>query len=142
MIVQFFVPMKQIPSITAQQGNRTTKQGRHYKDDRLTAAESLYTALFAPHRPATPLTGPLRLTIKFCYPPTPSHPHGEWKTSKPDDDNLVKVPKDCMTRLGFWTDDALTADTHYSKCYWNPSGIFVRVEEMPTSALETGASGA
>lgn len=137
-VIQFFVPMKRIPSITAQQGNRTTTKGHHWKDDRLTDAESLYMALFAPYRPATPIQGPVRLTIRFCHPVTDKHRHGDWKTTKPDDDNMVKVPKDIMTKLGFWKDDAQVCDPHYPKVYWEPSGLFVRIEELPKSALDTG----
>jgi len=134
-MIQFFIPMKQIPSVTAQQGNRTTRRGRHYKEDRLTDAEQLYTALFAPHRPAQPLSGPLRLTFQFCFPVTGKHKHGERKTTKPDNANAIKVPEDCLTRLKFWKDDAQVSSHVLDKVYWEPSGVFVRIEELPEYVL-------
>ena len=35
---------------------------------------------------------------------------GEYRTTKPDTDNLQKLLKDCMTATGFWTDDAQAFD--------------------------------
>ena len=55
---------------------------------------------------------------------------GEWRTSKPDTDNLEKALKDEMTRLHFWDDDAQVCSEIVEKFWSDPCGVFVRVEEL------------
>jgi len=63
-------------------------------------------ANLAGHQPIASYEGPIRLYVKWCFPIKGKHRDGEWKTSRPDTDNLQKVLKDCMTKLSFWGDDA------------------------------------
>ena len=49
--------------------------------------------------------------------------------TKPDTDNLQKLFKDCMTKLGFWKDDARVASEIAEKFWSEVVGIYVRVEE-------------
>jgi Holliday junction resolvase RusA-like endonuclease len=53
------------------------------------------------------------------------------KDTMPDTDNLQKGLKDCMTKVGFWKDDAQVAVEHVSK-WWTSgeTGILITVEEL------------
>ena len=125
----FFLPMKSPPTITAQQAHRTTKTGRHYTDPKALAARALYQTMLAPHRPDTPIAGPVRLVVKFLF-PLQGHRDGEYKTSKPDTDNLVKLLKDAMTDTGFWTDDAQVASEIVEKFHARTTGVYIEVRPL------------
>ena len=55
---------------------------------------------------------------------------GEYKTSRPDTDNLQKLLKDCMTLVGFWDDDALVASELVEKFWAEFPGIYIRIEKL------------
>ena len=57
-----------------------------------------------------------------------SHKNGEWRVSRPDTDNLQKLLKDCMTRVGFWKDDAQVCREEVTK-RWSRlrPGILIKV---------------
>ena len=94
------------------------------------AARSKLTAHLAAFRPSEPLTGPVSLLVKWCFPTEGKRRSGEWRTSKPDTDNLEKALKDEMTRLHFWADDAQVCSEIVEKFWSDPCGVFVRVEEV------------
>ena len=87
-------------------------------------------AALAPHAPAAPYTGPVRLLVKWLFPSDGRHRDGEWKTTKPDTDNLQKALKDQMTALHFWKDDAQVTSEICEKFWADTPGIFIRVEEL------------
>ena len=59
-----------------------------------------------------------------------THPHGSYRVTKPDTDNLNKALKDCMTQLGFWADDAQVCEEHIGK-YWSENpGIWVEITQL------------
>ena len=66
---------------------------------------------------------------KWCF-PSGDHPDGSYRTTKPDTDNLQKLLKDVMTKLGFWRDDALVASEVIEKFWADVPGIFIRVEPL------------
>ena len=55
---------------------------------------------------------------------------GEWKVTKPDTDNLIKLFKDCMTRTHYWQDDAQVCSEITEKFFGERPGIYVRVEQI------------
>ena len=71
-----------------------------------------------------------RLMTKWCFPDDGSHGNGSYRTTKPDTDNLQKLLKDCMTRVGFWEDDALVASEIVEKFWSQVPGIYIRIEEL------------
>lgn len=127
---EFFMPMARIPTATGQEKGYSKKTGTYYEPERLKAARSKLMAHLAKHCPETTFQGPLRLVVKWCFPPTGPHKSGEWKTSKPDTDNLQKVLKDCMTRLGYWKDDAQVCSEIIEKFWWDMPGIFIGIYEL------------
>lgn len=134
-IIEFFVPLKKIPTATHQQKKVNTKNNKpiFYEPDNLKAARVLFMNRFSKFVPDEPLRGPLSLTTKWFYSTeSKTRRDGEWKDTRPDTDNLVKLPKDCLTDLGFWEDDGRVASELIQK-FWvkdSPSGVYVRIEEL------------
>lgn len=67
---------------------------------------------------------------KWCF-PRGKHLDGTYRLSKPDTDNLQKLLKDCMTKVGFWDDDALVASEIVEKFWAEVPGIYVRIDRLP-----------
>ena len=87
-----------------------------------------------PHKPNVPLEGPLSLSVIWLFPKGKSHKHGEWRVTRPDTDNLEKMLKDCMTRTGFWKDDAQVVHEVVEKRWSDePSGIYIEIEKLENS---------
>ena len=133
--MQFFIPMRP-PTVTHhdKELHAFMRGGRPcavlHDSPELKDARAKLRAGLAPHAPAIPLGGPVRLVVKWLFPAQGRHPDGAWKTSKPDTDNLDKALKDEMTRLHFWQDDAQVASEISEKFWANTPGIFIRVEEL------------
>ncbi len=70
---------------------------------------------------------------KWCFPLTGKHRDGEYKTSRPDTDNLQKLLKDVMTDLGYWKDDAQVASEITEKFWAKIPGIYIAIEELEFS---------
>ena len=130
MKLEFFMPMAKVPTATGQERGVNRKTGAYYEHDDAKLSRAKLRAHLGPSRPNRPLSGPIRLTVKWCFPETKTHPAGSWKTSWPDTDNLLKLLKDEMTYLGYWKDDAQVCSELSEKFYWEISGVFVRIEEI------------
>lgn len=131
MIHDFFMPMIP-PTVTAQEkriGGSGKKRYTYDTPEIKTAKEKL-TAHLAKHAPDKPYECGVRLTVLWLFPLKGAHKDGEYKTSKPDTDNLQKLFKDCMTRAGFWRDDALVASELCEKFWAKLPGIYVKVESL------------
>lgn len=131
-MIEFFLPMIP-PSITDQQKRMgVTKSGKPftYKQQELLEARSKLSAHIGQYAPKKKMQGAIRLTTKWLFPITAKHTHGEFKTSKPDTDNLQKMLKDVMTELHFWVDDAQVASEITEKFYSNQPGIYIKIEEV------------
>jgi Holliday junction resolvase RusA-like endonuclease len=131
MRTEFFMPMIP-PTVTHQEKDVTVKNGKpiFYEPTELKAARTKLTAHLAQHIPAEKYTGAVRLITKWCFPITGKHQSGEYKTTKPDTDNLQKMLKDVMTSLGFWKDDALVASEITEKFWADNPGIYICIEEL------------
>lgn len=98
--------------------------------------QEMLIALLMPHKPTAPLTGPLQAQIAYAYPWRKSEPKKnratgwKWKDTKPDADNLPKTLKDCMTRLGFWEDDAQVTQFLFEKAWADKPGIRVKIVRL------------
>ncbi len=136
MLKKFFLPMK-IPSVTAQQKKITVRNGRPvvYEDARLKDARDKFTCYLWQHRPEKPMEGAIFLHTEWMYPATKKNPAGKFKTTKPDTDNLIKLFKDCMTKTGFWRDDAQVVYEVTSKQYADHPGIYVYVADVDSDNI-------
>lgn len=131
-MMQFFMPM--IPPTVTDQEHRInkTQSGKIivYDSPDLADAKAKLTAHLSKHRPKEKITCGVRLIVKWLFPVTGDHRDGEYKTTRPDTDNLQKALKDCMTKVGFWKDDALVASEVAEKFYADIPGIFIRIEKL------------
>lgn len=127
---QFFMPMIP-PTTTAQERQVRIVHGKpiFYDTQAIKDAKDLLCGHLVRHTPDTPMSGAIRLTVTWCF-KGKGHRNGEAKTTKPDTDNLQKMLKDCMTKCGYWHDDAQVAQEIITKIWNDPSGIFIKVEQI------------
>lgn len=133
--MNFFITMKP-PTATAQEKKVAVIKGKpiFYDPPAVKAAKQAITAYLVPHKPDKPFTCAVALTVLWMF-PKGKHKNGEWRTSKPDTDNLQKMLKDCMTRTGFWLDDAQVAREVVEKRWADePSGIYIEVTPLSEAA--------
>ena len=136
------------PRATAQQkGEMIGADGRihHYTKSRVRAAGNLMGIYLMHYAPEQPLTGAVYLHVTYVFGSKSGRKHhGEWKTTRPDTDNLLKLLKDVMTQCGFWEDDAQIAHECTSKMWdggtgsYAKRGIYIeygRLEENENSIL-------
>lgn len=134
--MQFFLNTNP-PTATAQMKQVRVVGGKpmFYDPPRVKEARQTLSALLSPHRPASPLAGPISLRVFWLFPKGKSHRNGEWRITKPDIDNLQKMLKDCMTRVGFWNDDAQVVQEVVEKRWSDdPTGIYIELEELEDPA--------
>lgn len=134
MKTEFFMEMEP-PTATAQEKQVRVVCGhpQFYEKPAAKEAKKLLIAELTKYKPEQPLQGPLRLCVSWYFPKrkTDKFDGFKYKNTKPDTDNLQKGLKDCMTKVGFWNDDAQVAIELVSK-WWtsNEPGILVTVEEL------------
>ena len=131
MTVSFFMPMIP-PTATYQEKDIAVQKGLPvmYEPAELKAARSKLEAHLSKYRPERPLVGPVRLMVKWCFPITGRRKDGQWKTTRPDTDNLQKLLKDIMTKLGYWHDDAQVASEIAEKFWAAIPGIYICAMEL------------
>ena len=119
------------PTATAQEKQVTVRNGKPvmYEPAELKAVRQKLLDSLAQHSPEEPFEGPIELVADWCFKGSPAH-DGQWKTTRPDTDNLQKMLKDCMTKAGFWKDDALVCREIVQKFWAVVPGICIRVSEM------------
>jgi crossover junction endodeoxyribonuclease RusA len=130
--MNFFIQMKP-PTATAQEKKVRVIHGKplFFDPAPVKEAKQELTAYLLPHKPEVPLEGPLSLSVIWLFPKGKSHKHGEWRVTRPDTDNLEKMLKDCMTRTGFWKDDAQVVREVVEKRWSDePSGIYIEIEKL------------
>lgn len=132
MAIEFFMAMKKVPTMTHQEKQVHVVKGKpvFYEPAELKAARAKLRAHMSRHVPVEPFQGAVRLTTWWCFPVLGNHRDGEYKTSKPDTDNLVKLLKDVMTDLGYWQDDAQVASEVIEKYWAEQPGIYVKAESL------------
>lgn len=132
MTTEFFMPMEP-PTVTHQEKKVAHKNNKtvFYEEPALKDARAKLEAHLSRFVPKQPYSSAVRLVTKWCFPRKGGHLDGDWRTSKPDTDNLQKLLKDVMTKLGFWRDDALVCSELCEKFWADISGIYIRVEELP-----------
>jgi Holliday junction resolvase RusA-like endonuclease len=134
MAIKFFMPMNP-PTVTAQMHKVNHQTGKFYDPPELKAAKAKLEAHLAQHLPeAVVFAGAVELRVCWCFPAGTSHKDGSWKITKPDTDNLQKALKDCMTRVGFWTDDALVCCEIVQKRWALTPGIMISIRELDDAA--------
>lgn len=130
MVTEFFMSMVP-PTITHQEKQVHVVNGKpvFYEPQELKAARAKLEAHLGKYLPKNKYTGPVELVTKWCF-PRGNHKDGEYRTSKPDTDNLQKLLKDCMTTVGFWMDDALVTREITEKFWAEVPGIYIRISKL------------
>lgn len=126
--MHFFLSMD--PPTRTQQEHRVgiRQDGRpyFYEDRELKKARLKLNQALQKFVPESPYTKAVRLMVKWLF-PRGKHHDGEYKTTKPDTDNLNKMLKDEMTKVGFWKDDALVASEIIEKFWAQIPGIYIEI---------------
>lgn len=130
-MTEFFMAMKP-PTVTHQQKRISHVNGKlvMWEEDDLKDARAKLTAYLSKHVPKEKYKTGVRLLTKWCFPVCGKHKNGEYRTSRPDTDNLQKLLKDVMTDVGYWTDDALVASEIVEKFWADIPGIYIKIEEI------------
>ena len=131
-VVQGFLAMEP-PTVT--HNDLVVRRGRGGKrfvgkSDRLREAEDSICARLMRIAPEEPMRGPVRVTVRLCFPTDGRHAQGEPMDDVPDLDNVFKTLGDCMTRCGLVEDDRLIVQLSLAKAWSDPAGIWVRVETL------------
>lgn len=130
-----------IPKLTHQNGIKpciVNGRAQMYKTPALRNLEAKYISFLRPFAPPEPWNCPVCLTTEWIF-RKPKGAKGILKTTKPDCDNLIKTLKDCMTRCGFWKDDALVFAEQCVKLWADenePHGIKILVQDCTFHAKE------
>lgn len=119
------------PTVTHQEKQVHVVSGKpiFYEPQEVKTARAKLRAYLFRHVPEEKYTCPVRLTVKWCF-PKGRHKDGEYRSTKPDTDNLQKMLKDVMTDLGYWKDDCLVASEIAEKFWADIPGIYVRIEKL------------
>lgn len=130
MVTEFFMHMIP-PTVTHQEKQVHVVNGKpvFYEPAELKEARTKLQVYLGNHVPDQKYTGAVRLTTWWCF-PCGKHRNGEYKTTKPDTDNLVKLLKDVMTSLKYWQDDALVASEVIEKYWAERPGIYVKIQPL------------
>lgn len=133
--MDFFLHIKP-PTATHQEKQVRIVHGKplFYDPAPVKDAKNLLIAHLYPHKPEKPFKGAVSLSTVWLFPKGTAHKNGEWRITKPDTDNLQKLLKDCMTRCGFWADDAQVVRESVEKRWADePSGIYIEVSPLEDS---------
>lgn len=133
-VVQAFVPVEP-PTVTHNDlvaYVRANGRPGIRKSDRLRGAEDALLPRLASLAPSSgPLSGPLRVTVRWCFRAAATrHAQGEPHVCRPDMSNMLKTLEDVMQRAGVIADDSMIVEERLSKAWMDPAGIFVRAEEL------------
>lgn len=130
-MTEFFIPML-LPTRTQQEHKVAVVHGKpqFYEPAELKYVRQKFRDYLATHVPTAPYEGAVQLVTKWCFPLSGKHTDGEWRTTKPDTDNLVKLLKDEMTKLHFWGDDAQVASEIIQKFWARIPGLYIAMEEL------------
>ena len=122
-----------------------TKDGRQFvgkmKGSKAKNFEGQWRAEIRPKRPKFPIPAgtPVQVVFGLFYKSCKSRPCKDiqWKTTKPDADNVVKTMLDCLVEEGYIATDQQVADLRVMKMEWDHGG-FVEVLIQPCTPFLRG----
>lgn len=130
-----FLELDANPNGTAQQTGHMVRGGKihHYVKKNVLSQRQIYrnaileelNGIDTPH-----YDGPVFLDVTFYFAIKDKKRWGQWKTSRADCDNLVKLLQDAMSDIGFWDDDAQIANLHVRKKFESKPGILIEVGRL------------
>lgn len=139
-LIHFEEPMR-IPTVTQQEHdlavNRRTGKPYVHDNMELKQARMSFRAHLYQHIPPEPFTGALSLSVTWLFLDNGmNHKDLEYKTTRPDTDNMIKMLKDEMAHCGFMKNDAQVA-VEVNRKIWSRTfeGIIVDVAALPEVAV-------
>ena len=128
---QFYLHFDTMPSGTAQQkGVRIVHvKPMFYEKSEVKTARQMFTLELKPHAPEKPSDKPIKLTVWFAFDTKNKKLWGQYKPTRPDTDNSLKLLKDCMSGL-FFKDDSQVVEETVIKTYAEKATIMIRWEEV------------
>lgn len=140
MALDFFLPGEP-PTSTAQQKGLATrriwKNGRAktvpyaYETKNIKSIREWFAWQLAPYKPKEPHDGPVRLVTIWKWQATKTHKPGTWRDTRPDTDNIIKLFKDTLADLGFFSNDSRVVDDRQIKIWSKRPGIRVYIDYLP-----------
>jgi len=130
MVNQFRLDFTELPKATSQEKGYNRYTGVHFKKANVLAAEKVFYLKLKPFAPAKPSDRPIKLSVWFGFGVKEKSKWGQYKTTRPDTDNYIKLFKDIMTQCGYWLDDSQVVDERVIKTYAECPFIWVKVEEV------------
>ena len=98
--------------------------------------EGQFRAELRKQKPKFPIPShtPVRLIFALFYVPPKSRPckEMEWKVTKPDADNVVKVMMDCLVEEGYIQTDQQVSDLRVMKLEWDKGGFIEVMLSQPS----------
>lgn len=129
------------PKVTAQQKRVHVVNGKpvFFHGSAMRREEKTWQALMAPYAPATPIEGPVSLSVRLVYPHLKTARKGDRerllpKGSKPDADNVAKHAIDLLSKLRFIEDDQRVARLTVEKWFGPASLVGIRIQIAPLGA--------
>ena len=128
---QFYLHFDTMPSGTAQQKGVRIVHGKpmFYEKSEVKTARQMFTLELKPHAPEKPSDKPIKLTVWFAFDTKNKKLWGQYKPTRPDTDNSLKLLKDCMTGL-FFKDDSQVVEETVIKTYAEKATIMIKWEEI------------
>jgi crossover junction endodeoxyribonuclease rusA len=132
MEIEFFVPLKKIPTVTHQDKFISVKNGKPiiFDSHNLKEAKEIFKTGLISHIPGKVLNAPIGVELIWCFPLEKNKVDGDYYTKKPDVDNLAKAFIDQMTKLKFWKDDSHVSKLVSEKRYNAICGVYVKGYEL------------
>ena len=127
---QFYLHFDTMPTGTAQQKGVRIVHGKpmFYEKAEVKTARQMFTLELKPHAPEKPSDRPIKLTVWFAFDTKNKKLWGQYKPTRPDTDNSLKLLKDCMSGL-FFKDDSQVVEETVIKTYAEKATIMIRWEE-------------
>lgn len=118
-----------IPSATPQQRKLHGKAS--YPSRSLSLAKASWQALLERHAPPEPLDGPLKIRVRLYYHVKTKEMKVDYKITRPDGVNILKLIEDVMTKCGYWHDDAQLSVEEIARYVWpGEETVDIRVERL------------
>lgn len=126
------------PRTTAQEKGVYVGKNRKpvfYEKPQVRAARQWYMFFLWQNRPEKPFEGAVYLKTIWTFRTSQKKQDGQYKITKPDTENMLKLFKDCMTAAHFWKDDAQVVYEVTCKQWGLNPGIEVCVMPIDGDAL-------
>lgn len=124
-----YLPMDP-PTRTAQQKGIRIVRGhaQFYEKKEVSEAKAILKDQLLPYVPDEPYKGPLMVGVVFAFSTTVRRKiRDEFRTTRPDIDNLFKGLADCLTELGFYEDDSLICELNLRKIWVAPEDAHLSI---------------